>query len=178
MSMISCLWMRPRLEGYADSGLDQRLMRAVEAHLARCPHCLAGVERHIRQRNVVKAALPVPPEPDWTGFWPGIQARIAVKDTPKPLKDWLKNWGWAPVWTPVWGHPRVALGGVMAVVMALFLSLWPGGESQVSTAWAGPVVVQDVGTPDPERTVMVYSTPDQDLTVIWLFNSGDATEES
>jgi anti-sigma factor RsiW len=174
MSMFSCLWMRPRLEGYADSGLDPRLTRAVEAHLAECPHCLAGVERHVRQRSLVMAALPAPAEPDWAGFWPGIQARIAVKETPKPIKDW---W-WAPVWAPVWGHPRVALGGVMAAVLALFLSLWPGGEGQVFTAWADPVVVQDVGTPDPEGTVMVYSTPDQDLTVIWLFNSAGATEDS
>ena len=40
------------------------------------------------------------------------------------------------------------------------------------------MVVQDVGTPDPDRSIMVYSTPDHTLTVIWLFNSSDATEES
>ncbi len=66
----------------------------------------------------------------------------------------------------------------MAVVLAVTLSLWPGQEGQVPAAWAGPVVVQDVGTPDPERTVMVYSTPDQALTVIWLFPLEAGTEES
>jgi len=65
----------------------------------------------------------------------------------------------------------------MAAVLAVTLSLWPGQQVQVP-AWAGPVVVQDVGTPDPERTVMVYSTPDQALTVIWLFPLEAGTEES
>jgi hypothetical protein len=51
----------------------------------------------------------------------------------------------------------------------------PGREGQVPLAFAGPVVVQDVGTSDPERTVMVYSTPDQALTVIWLFPSEAAS---
>ncbi len=65
----------------------------------------------------------------------------------------------------------------MAAALAAVFSLWPGGEGNVPAAWAGPVVVQDVGTPDPERAVMVYSTPDHGLTVIWLFPS-DATDES
>jgi hypothetical protein len=74
------------------------------------------------------------------------------------------------------------MGGVMVVILAVALSLWPlPGHEQ--SAWAVPVVVQDVSTPDPERTVMVYSTsdnstPDQALTVIWLFSSDAASEES
>ncbi len=68
----------------------------------------------------------------------------------------------------------------MAAVLAVALSLWPipSRDGQVPTVWAGPVVVQDVGTPDPERTVMVYSTPDQALTVIWLFPVEAGSEES
>ena len=68
----------------------------------------------------------------------------------------------------------------MAGVLAAVLLLWPlpGREGRVPLAWAGPVVVQDVGTPDPERSVMVYSSPDQALTVIWLFSSEAASEES
>jgi hypothetical protein len=66
----------------------------------------------------------------------------------------------------------------MVAVLAVALSLWPfpGGDGQA--AWAGSVVVQDVGTSDPGRTVMVYSTPDQGLTVIWLFPADAGTEDS
>jgi hypothetical protein len=66
----------------------------------------------------------------------------------------------------------------MAVALALAFSLWPGGEGQMPAAWAEPVVVQDVGTTDPDRSVMVYSTPDHALTVIWLFNPEDTTDHS
>ncbi len=68
----------------------------------------------------------------------------------------------------------------MAVMLAAIVLMWPlpGREGQVPLAWAGPVMVQDVGTSDPERTVMVYSTPDQALTVIWLFPSDAASEGS
>jgi len=65
----------------------------------------------------------------------------------------------------------------MAAVLAATLSLWPGQQEQAPRC-AGPVMVQDVGTPDSERTVMVYSTPDQALTVIWLFPLEAGTEES
>ncbi len=67
----------------------------------------------------------------------------------------------------------------MAAVFALTLSFWPGGEVVVpGAAWAGPVVVQDVSSSDPHRGVMVYSNPDHDVTVIWVFNPDDSTNES
>jgi len=68
---------------------------------------------------------------------------------------------------------------MVAVLVAVF-SLWPlpDRQGQIPVAWAGPVVVQDLSTPDPERTVMVYSTPDQALTVIWLLPSDGGNDES
>lgn len=67
----------------------------------------------------------------------------------------------------------------MVAALALTFTLWPGRDGQVPAAWgAGQVVVQDVNTSDPERAVMVYSTPDQALTVIWLFPSDAGSSES
>jgi hypothetical protein len=43
---------------------------------------------------------------------------------------------------------------------------------------AAPVVVQDVSSADPDRSVMVYSSPDDDVTVIWVFNPGEQDEQS
>jgi hypothetical protein len=40
------------------------------------------------------------------------------------------------------------------------------------------VVVQDVSSADPNRSVMVYSSPDDDVTVIWIFNPGEPDEQS
>jgi hypothetical protein len=83
-----------------------------------------------------------------------------------------------PLWQPFWAHPRLAIGGALAAILALVVSFWPGGDGQRPAAWAAPVVVQDVSTPDPDRSLMVYSTPDSALTVIWLFSSEPTTEES
>jgi len=40
------------------------------------------------------------------------------------------------------------------------------------------VQVQDVSTSDPNRSVMVYSNPDDDVTVIWVFNPSEPDEQS
>jgi anti-sigma factor RsiW len=170
-----CLWNRPRLERYADGALNPRVTRAVKAHLGGCRDCRQRAARLRQLAALVRSAVPEPAEPDWTGFWAGIQARM-VRDAPRPMRD---PW-WLPFWKPFWGHPRLAMGGVMVAVLAALFSLWPVPDrpGQVPAAWAGPVLVQDVGTPDPERTVMVYSTPDEALTVIWLFPADAASDES
>ena len=173
MSMLACLWNRPRLDRYTDGALAPRLIRSVAAHLGRCPGCSGYVERQVQLRRLAKSALSDVDEPDWTGFFSGIMAGIA-REKPRSIRD---PW-WIPIWKPFWGHPRLALGGVMAAGLAVAIVFWPVAENPGSMAWAGPVVVQDVSTPDPERSVMVYSSPDQALTVIWLFSSGAATDES
>lgn len=177
MSMLSCLWTRPRLERYADRELGPRLTRSVAAHVSRCATCSERVERQTELQRLVKAAIPDVPDPDWAAFWPAVHTRI-VRERTRPIKD---PW-WIPLWSPVWGHPRLALGGVMAAGLALTLALWPVADKPSALAWAGPVVVQDVSTPDPNQSVMVYSTPestpDQALTVIWLFNSAPGSDES
>ena len=43
----------------------------------------------------------------------------------------------------------------------------PNGDT-LSYSLVQPVTVQDVGTGDPNRSVMVYSNKD-DVTVIWVF---------
>jgi anti-sigma factor RsiW len=175
MVRLACLWNRSRLERYADGALNPALTRSVKNHLGQCRGCLDRVERLVQLETLVRSALPAPTEPDWTGFWTAIQTRISTEE-PRSIRD---PW-WLPVWKPFWGHPRLAMGGVVALVVAGMFSLWPlpGRDGPVSAALAAPVVVQDVGTPDPERSVMVYSTPDQALTVIWLFPAEAASEES
>ncbi len=126
-----------------------------------------------RLRALVQGALPAPAEPDWSGFWPALRARLLL-ERPRPFRD---AW-WLPFWRPFWGHPRLALGGVMVAVFAATLSFWPGGEVMPPAAWAAPVVVQDVATADPNRGVMVYSNPEHEVTVIWVFNSEESGDES
>ena len=76
------------------------------------------------------------------------------------------------------GGPKVmamATSGALAILLAV--SIWPGDEGEVQIAGAEPVIVQDVDTPDPDGSVMVYSAPDhgpeRGVTVIWVFASAD-----
>jgi len=171
----ACLWNRPRLERYADGALGTRMTRSVKGHLDECEDCLHRVQSQTELTSLLKGAVAEPPDPDWSAFWPGIQAQLARNEPkPKPVQD---SW-WVPLWKPFWGHPRLALGGVMVAVLAVALSLWPFQGPDGQAALAGSVVVQDVGTSDPGRPVMVYSSPDQALTVIWLFPAEAGTEES
>ena len=171
MPSLSCLWNRSRLERFADAALPTRATRAVARHLTGCASCRGRIERLTTLRSQVlglgsEAVAP----PDWSGFWTVIRSRIDTEPA-RPLRE---PW-WLPFWKPVWGHPRVALATGLATVTLLSVPFWPADEGEFLPAWAGPVMVQDVGTDDPDGSVMVYSDSDRGsergVTVIWVFAS-------
>lgn len=172
MPSLGCLWNRPRLERLVDGALGPRAGRAATSHAARCPRCGGEVEQLTRLRLLIRSSAPDVADPDWAGFWPAVRVRLA-REAPRPVRE---SW-WLPVWKPVWGHPRVALGSLMVSGLAAALVLWPGPQVTTPT-FAAPVVVQDVSSADPDRSVMVYSSPEDDVTVIWIFNPGEQDEQS
>lgn len=129
--------------------------------MAQCGGCRRTVEQVSRIRALVRAAAPQPVEPDWSAFWPMVRTRIET-EAPRPLRE---SW-WLPLWKPVWGHPRMATSAAMAGALIASVSLWPVSRD-VTGALIESVTVQDVGTSEPNRSVMVYSNKD-DVTVIWL----------
>jgi len=172
MAMLGCLWNRPRLERLVDGALGPRMERMATSHASRCVGCRDEVERLRQLQSLVRVVDAPVADPDWAGFWPAVRARIAAEH-PAPARD---PW-WLPFWKPVWGHPRVALGGLVISGLAAALVLWPSAET-TKAAIAAPVQVQDVSTTDPSRSVMVYSNPDDDVTVIWVFNPMEPDEQS
>ena len=44
-----------------------------------------------------------------------------------------------------------------------------GGSGTVQPAALDEVVIQSIETADPDAPVMVYSSPESDVTVIWVF---------
>ena len=172
MAMLGCLWNRPRLERLVDGALGPRMGRMAAAHVSGCVGCRDEVERLRRLRSLVRGVEAPVADPDWSGFWPGVRQRIAAEH-PAPMRD---AW-WLPYWKPLWGHPRVALGGLVVSGLAAALVLWPSAET-TTAAMAAPVQVQDVSAADPDRSVMVYSNPDDDVTVIWVFNPVEQDEQS
>jgi hypothetical protein len=170
MRSLGCLWNRSRLAAFADTALPRRAAAGAARHVAVCVECRADVERFAALCAAVKGAAPRIAEPDWSGFWPRVQSRLRTESS-RPMRE---PW-WRPFWKPVWGHPRMALATGLATAAFLGVSFWPGGEGDIPLASAAPVVVQDVATEDPDRSVMVYTAadhgPDRGVTVIWLFAS-------
>jgi hypothetical protein len=59
------------------------------------------------------------------------------------------------------------------------LSLWPvpvSDQAPHALPWSGSVIVQDASTPDPNKSVMVYSIPDPSVPVIWLLDQGGSDD--
>ena len=141
------------------------------AHLTGCPACRVASEKSVRLRALVRQAASVPTDPDWSGFWPPVRARI-VSEEPRPVRE---SW-WVPFWKPVWGHPRLAFGAALLAVLVVAFSFWPVDDA----AFASPVNVQDVSADDPDRSVMVYTSRDTSrdpgVTVIWVFGSTEGHE--
>jgi anti-sigma factor RsiW len=159
------------MERHLDGMLRPWAARRVAAHLESCPACRSRAEGFSRIRALVQASVAEVAEPDWAEFWSTVHGRI-LRETPRPVRD---AW-WLPLWKPFWGHPRLAVGSALAAGLAVTLLFWSGTDNTASLAWAEPVIVQDVSTQDPDRSVMLYASSDQTLTVIWLFNSPAADE--
>lgn len=157
--MLICYRARRRLGAYLDGALDSTDARWTERHLTTCSGCQTEVGQ-LRRMKALVAEVAAVPEPDWTGFFPGIvrgiqdeHRAVAVESRP-PARRWRPQW---------------AMGGAALATLALAFVLWQGGYVPGS-AEAG-VVVNAAETESPSGTVMVYTTPNKDLAVVWVFDS-------
>lgn len=161
--MLTCLFVRRRIGGYLDGALDEKAARSTARHLGGCASCQREAEelrrlRALLQRSLAPSARVA--EPDWSGFWPAIVRGVEDARLRAP----------APA-VRTWWRPRWALGGAVAAVVIVSLTLW-------QTVFApfvpdGPVVVSSAHTEDPRGTVMVYSTHEKDVTVVWVLGLDD-----
>jgi len=135
-----------------DGALDAPRMRLTEAHLQGCGRCQREAEGLRRLRTLLRRTVAVPADPDWRGFWEGVVRGVQDERTPARAPA---RWRW---------NPRLALGGAVAVVV-LSITLW---QTLGTGAPEAPVIVSSARTEYPGGT-MVYSTPDRDLTVVWVF---------
>jgi anti-sigma factor RsiW len=159
--VLTCYRARRRLGAYLDGALEGADAGRTERHLTGCTSCQREVGELRRVKALVAGAAAAIPDPDWTGFFPGIVRGIEAErhrtvTVPAPSRRWA-----------LW--PRWAMGGAAVAVAALALVLWQGGGSRVP-AEAG-VLVDDANTENPGATVMVYTSPDRQVAVVWLFEA-------
>ena len=160
-----CVLWRRRLGGYLDGALSPTGNRRVEGHLANCSGCQREVVELRRLRGLLAStAVPLEPEPDWSRFWPGIRARILEEGDRARVQSWRRRLS-----QPLAAHPRLAFGSLVAALALLALFSWQG-----ISWWGGPrpaeaVTVHSVEAEDPDATVMVFTSADKALTVVWVF---------
>jgi anti-sigma factor RsiW len=159
--VLTCYRARRRLGAYLDGALGSDDARWTERHLATCAGCQVEAAELRRIKTLVAEAAAVP-EPDWTGFFPGIVRGIEDERraaAPAPTRRVRRFW------------PQWAVGGAALASVALALVLWQGGR--VPTVAEAGVLINAATTEHPEGTVMVYTSPEKDLAVVWVFD-GDS----
>ena len=67
------------------------------------------------------------------------------------------SWGWAP--------PRLAFGALAAAIIAVGVWQFASGPAPSEAS----IVVNSAATEDPRAALMVYSTPERDVAVVWVF---------
>ena len=176
---LYCWFLRRRLGAYQDGGLSPGVRDRVEAHIQRCEPCGRELAALDRLRSSLALDVADPSEAVWVAFWPQVRARIA---TPAPAPE--------PVWRRAWGvvrtRPRLGLAPALAAGTLAVLAVvapWqrepqtpPSGSvaggpdtAAIQPAGLDQVVIQSIETEDPDVPVMVYASPESDVTVLWVF---------
>ena len=182
-----CWLNRRRLGGYRDGELPSGDRARVEAHLRGCARCSQELAALDRLHRALTVDVVAPPEGVWTAFWPQVRDRIATEvGRSEPVRRSL--------WGPGLARPRLGFAPALAAGALAVLAVvapWqraphelsapvalPGGVEPASLQTGGvqtagldqdQVVIQSIETEDPDVPVMVYASPESDVTVLWVF---------
>jgi len=166
MLVLTCLLTRRRIGAYLDGALANGAAQSAAKHLSGCSTCQREAEELRRVRALLQRTL-VPAsgraEPDWTGFWQGIVRGIEDTRRREALPVAVRG---------RWWRPRLALGGALVTATLLSLTLWQTMPGPLTPD--DPITVSSAQTDDPRGTVMVYSTHEKDVAVVWVLGLDDS----
>jgi len=175
-----CWLTRRRLGGYRDGELSSGARARVEAHLRGCDCCSRELQALDRLHTALSFDVADPPEGVWTAFWPQVRDRIATPaGRPEPVGR--SHWDLGTARPRLGYAPALAAAtlAVLAVVAPwqraphelLAPATVPSGQEPANPQPAGldQVVIQSIETEDPDVPVMVYASPESDVTVLWVF---------
>jgi anti-sigma factor RsiW len=160
--VLTCYRTRRRIGAYLDEALDDRESASAAAHIAVCARCHAEVDSLRRLSAMLRRSVPQPPLPDWTGFWEGVRRGIEPRRVEVRAR-------------PRW-RPRLVAGTALAAVVGLAVFMWQAPRNPFTPQAAAAISVSSADTAHPGGTVMVYSPPEKDLAVVWLFASEDSED--
>ena len=154
--MLNCYRTRRRIGAYLDDALDGGASSRTAAHIAGCARCHAELTSLRRLASMLRESAPSPALPDWTGFWEGVRRGIE-----RP--------GVAVMPRPRW-RLRLVAGAAAALVVGVSVVLWQAPRSPFTSQAAAEISVNSANTNHPRGTVMVYSPPEKDIAVVWVFS--------
>jgi anti-sigma factor RsiW len=157
--VLTCYRARRRLGAYLDGALSEGDAGWTDRHVTGCASCRREIGQ-LRRLKALVAESAAAPEPDWTGFWPGIVRGIEDERRRVARMPTRRVWSLWPQW---------AVGSAAVAAVALSLIFWQGARGPMPAEAA--VLVNSATTEHPTGTVMVYTPPDHNLAVVWLFDN-------
>ena len=104
---------------------------------------------------MLRERVPLPAPPDWTGFWEGVRRGI---EGPGDVVRVRPRW-----------QPRLVASAAAALVVGASVFLWQFPRGPFTLQAAAAISVNSADTNHPRGTVMIYSPPERDLAVVWVF---------
>ena len=154
--MLTCYRTRRRIGAYLDDALGDRASSKASAHIAGGPRCHAELTSLRRLGAMLRETSPSAGLPDWTGFWEGVRRgieapRVEVRARPRRLR------------------PRLVAGTAAALAVGASVIFWQIPRTLLTSPASAAVTVSSADTHRPGSTVMIYSPPERDLAVVWVF---------
>ena len=153
--MLTCYRTRRRIGAYLDDALGDRASSKAGAHIAGCARCHAELVSLRRLGVMLRQNAPSPALSDWTGFWEGVRRGI---EAPRAELRARPRW-----------RPRLVVGAAAAFAVGASLIFWQIPRSPFTPRAAAAISVNSADTNHPRGTVMIYSPPENDLAVVWVF---------
>lgn len=153
--MLTCYRIRRRIGAYLEEALGEGESARAAAHITVCVRCRAELDSLRRLSALLRGGAPAPALPDWTGFWEGIRRQIeAPRIEVRPDPRW---------------RPRLVISTAAAAAVGITVFLWQGSHTVFTPQTAAAISVSSADTDHPGSTVMIYSPPERDLAVVWVF---------
>jgi len=154
--VLTCYRTRRRIGAYLDDALGDRASSKAAAHIAACVRCRSELVSLRRLATMLRQSAPPTPLPEWTGFWEGIVRRI---DAPAVEVRSRSRW-----------RPRlVAASAAAALAVGVSVAVWQAPWVPFASQAVAAISVNSADTTHPGGTVMIYTPPEKDLAVVWLF---------
>jgi anti-sigma factor RsiW len=164
-----CSTVVAHLDAYVDGQLHDSRQKKLEAHVRDCPHCATELQRLLALREQIHRNLEVSlPGEDAARFWDNVERKIQEAKAPEWWRvDRLRELFW--FYPKLWWASAAVLGTTVLLFTAE-LVLRPSIPPPTSLAPmdAPPRTVVESVEGGPNSSVVLFSTPDQQLKIIWV----------